>query len=215
MTGSRKSLIAVLLVLLLWTLLCYMQIKKSKHVIWNIFAISLIVYIVLLFLKPYYSDSILSSRMSFIGNEFEGGGYGRWGLYNYGYELMKTSPMFGYGYGGFKVLYGRFYSHATLVEIPVSGGIIGSILYFSAYILLYMKLFKHSFRNKRVYGNIVQKEEARLLFILLIMLMFYSTVIIHPYDLNSMAMIGLLIGGTNTLYYPAKLNIIRCHIGEV
>ena len=205
LTGSRKSLLAVILMVLLWLILCYNNIEKKKTLYKNMYLVMILLGAISL-LSPYYYDSTISERMRSFGDEI-GSGIGRWALYESGYKYFLESPIFGYGYGGFKLLYGRFYSHSTIVEIFVSGGLIGGIIYFSVYIMLFLKLFRLSFlSNTEKYNQTI--VDIRAVFILFLGMLFYATVIIHPYDLHSMVILGLITGMVN--YSSDRNNLIKC-----
>jgi O-antigen ligase len=204
-TGSRKSLLAAVLMIVLWIVLCHFYDPRRRNIMSRYIYPIIIGYVALLVLSPYYYNSALSDRMQNLGNEIVSGG-GRWALYKYGFEYFLESPIFGVGYGGYRVLFGRFYSHSTIVEIIVSGGLIGAIIYFSIYVILLIKLLKLSFYShyKKINKYII--IDHRAVFILLLTMLFYSTVIIHPYDLNSMAVLGLIMGMVT--YSSNKNNLI-------
>jgi len=89
----------------------------------------------------------------------------------------------------------------------VSGGLIGGIIYFSVYIMLFLKLFRLSFlSNTEKYNQTI--VDIRAVFILFLGMLFYATVIIHPYDLHSMVILGLITGMVN--YSSDRNNLIKC-----
>ena len=56
-------------------------------------------------------------------------------MVDYGLELFKLRPAFGYGLDNFRVLYvEKTYSHNNYVELLVSGGIVGLVLYYLMYL---------------------------------------------------------------------------------
>ena len=196
LTGSRKSLIATGLIIGIWLLFCFIPQMKREGGYKGFFTFILMTIIVTIlghFFINQFTDSIIANRMNELAYETSEGE--RSNLYRVGYELFLQNPLFGMGFQGFKYAYGS-YSHATLVEIPVSGGIIGTILYFSVYYISIKRVFKiYRLTSKnRKYEN--EHMDIKMIIVLWIVMLFYTTCIIHQYQFESFVLLGLIFGNT-------------------
>lgn len=205
LTGSRKVFIATVLLLVLWLCFCYLPGLKRENVIKAIakFIGIIVVLVVLLslFLREY-SDSILAERMLRLKYEITEGT--RSNMYRAGFLLFKEKPVFGYGFQGFRAFYGT-YSHATLVEVPVCGGIIGTAIYFIPYYISIRKCIKLWMLTRKDKELVREAETIKMLLILWAMMLFYCTCIIHPYQFDSFIIFGIIFG-TNR-FLEAKMGI--------
>ncbi len=191
-TGSRKALIAAGIILFLWVATCYIpQLVKSQSP-WKpivLFASILVLIMVVVAFISYYSGSDMAARMDGLDSETK-----RASMYSSGWKLFKQSPLFGMGFQSFEYYFG-IYSHATIVEVPVSAGICGSIIYFATYYISLKRsisLYKYSKKNSMIEA----KEEIKLLLILWMAMLFYCTCIIHPYQFDSFIVFGIIFGET-------------------
>ena len=199
MTGSRKALIAAGIIIMVWLLLCYLPKLKERdflNVFFSLlFLITIIIILGVLFSR-IYTDSTIAGRMSGLRRELTEGK--RSNMYREGWDLFKSNPLFGIGFQGFSY-YFKGYSHATLVEIPVSSGTIGMVLYFTAFIIsIYkcLRLYSITAHNENMiseHGNI------SMLLALWATILFYCTCIIHQYQLESFILLGIIIGQTKYL----------------
>ena len=130
-TAARKSLISAMMVMTLWALLVYIPMngyKISKKNLKRILFISVFGICVTYYAGQRIFDSQMYYRLKSLVSGTDGSAIKRINMYLNGIDTFIKNPVFGYGFGGFQYLYGG-YSHATVVEVPVSGGIIGTILY--------------------------------------------------------------------------------------
>ena len=93
------------------------------------------------------------------GYRVPGGDVSRLLLFSYGIDWFQDSPLLGIGINNYRVLsnitypfVGRnFYAHSNLVELLVDVGIIGTLIYYSAF--FYM--IKEAMKKKIVFSKIV------------------------------------------------------------
>ncbi len=205
LTGSRKSLIAAGAMIILWMVFCFLPSLKGKGPLIGL--VSLLFFSMLVFFigkefTQLYSETGMSERIEDLAYETSEGNRSQ--MYRAGFELLKTNPLFGIGFQGFAYYFGS-YSHATLVEIPVSGGIIGAILYFSAYVVSIRKLFFLYRKTKQIPGLIDENIRVKMVLILWAAMLFYTVCIIHPYQFDSAIMFGIIFG--ETAYIESRLNV--------
>lgn len=181
LSGSRKGLIGTVLCIALWFVSYYIPLRGNNGIL-NVFikivVVITIIFAMILILLPYFSDSIISTRMQ---NIFKDDSYiSRIQMYKYGIQLLKKSPLFGYGFWGFAIFYG-VYSHSTIIECIVSSGIPISLIYFASYI----EIFKNLFALDRLYKKKWNKNLIiiRHFLILFFMMVLYTVCVIHFYDL--------------------------------
>lgn len=213
LSGSRKGLGGILIVLSLWLVFCYIPNtdphKPLTKILKGIAAI-LIAIALLYILLPYYSDSILAKRMLDLSGEATEGARNE--MYVRGWEYFKRSPVFGYGLQGFKYFYGG-YSHATLVEVPVTGGIIGTVMYFFFYIEIFIGLWKGVKNNIKDRSNTISFIRPRMGLILFIAMLFYSIAMIHIYEIGSYMYFAMIIA-TYTVFEDRSDNTTIWAEGE-
>lgn len=203
LTGSRKALIAAALMLFLWAIFVFIPgLKKKKG--WGFFLLVLLMALIAIFGRQFigtYNDTTTAARMGDLQNEMTGGL--RSDMYRWGWDLFKSNPIFGIGFQGYKHYY-QYYSHATIVEVPVSGGIVGSIIYFTTFVISIKKcfeLFGYYKKNENLYSEYI---ESKMLLILWAAMLFYFTCIIHPYQFDSYIVFGILFGQSS--YMKDKLS---------
>lgn len=134
---SRKGFLAVLAFMLLWWLFCYGK---------QLFKKPIRIFIILVILSGgiyYVTDYVISS--TYLGKRFSyAQKYGipsRVELYQEGFDIIRKEPIFGVGLNNFKVLSSQeLYSHSDYIEVAANTGIVGFILYFSIYIMLWRRL---------------------------------------------------------------------------
>ena len=204
LTGSRKSLIVAIAILVLWLFFLYLPNLRREKIASSMFKIlviiSIAVVLVYLFLKAY-DGSTMANRMLYLQNEMSEGS--RFQLYVSGLEIFKEHP-FGIGFQGFRE-YVTWYSHSTIVEVFVSGGIIGAIIYFSSYFVSIKKTIR-LFRLTKCKSEFFSiNDELKMLLILWGVILFYCVCIIHPYQYDSFILFAIIFGQTGAIEeYIAK-----------
>ena len=196
MTGSRKSLLGTGLILILWLLFCFLPSLKEKGEGRGIVAFFIMLIIILFIGYEFvnlYANTTISSRMDDLFFEVSKGE--RSNMYRDGYDLIKQNPLFGIGFQGFQYYYGS-YSHSTLVEIPVSGGIIGALLYFYIYFYSLKKIIYLHNKTKREKCYNAENIRIKMVLILWIAMVFNTICIIHPYQFDSCILFGIIFGET-------------------
>lgn len=196
LTGSRKALIGAGLTIILWLFICFLPGLKAKGTSNGMISFLIMFVLALIILYEFsniYGNTTIATRMDNLFYEVSEGK--RSNMYHEGYELFITNPLFGIGFQGFKYHFGM-YSHATLVEIPVSGGIIGALLYFSAYMLSIRKII-HLYKETRVKAELyIEHNRIKMILILWMVMGFFTICIIHPYQFDSGIYLGIIFGET-------------------
>lgn len=199
LTGSRKALIAAGVIAILWFFFCFIPSIKNGKSRWRscmLFFSLLSFFVLIIAFFRIYSDSDIATRMGELSEETITGS--RISMYKYGLSLFLKQPIFGLGFQGFKHYYG-YYSHATIIEVPVSSGIFGSILYFTSYIISIKKcisVFSYC-RGKNEYSS--DLVEIKMLIVLWVAMLFYCTCVIHPYQYDSYILFGVIFGSSSSL----------------
>ncbi len=196
LTGSRKALIASAITIVLWVAFCFFpSLKEQEQHSAFISAVIIVILIVLAWraFSVLYSGSMIADRMGKLLYETTEGN--RSDMYRAGFNMLKSNPLFGLGFQGFKHEYG-FYSHATLVEIPVSSGIIGSIIYFAVYFVSIRKTWRLYRLTKGISELASEHAKIRMIMVLWAVMLFYTTCIIHQYQFDSFIIFGIIFGET-------------------
>lgn len=195
-TGSRKSLIAAGLTIFLWLIFCFLPGIKEKgglNGIISLFVMGALIVVIGFLFTRLYSDSTIANRMGNLFYEAQEGNRSK--MYSAGIGMIKSNPLFGIGFQGFKHSYG-LYSHATIVEIPVSGGILGTLLYFGVYFFSIKKTIILYRSTKGVLKLNPEHSRIKMILVLWVAMLFYTTCIIHPYQFDSYILFGIIFGET-------------------
>lgn len=180
-TGSRK---AVFMLAIIFFLLFWFRAKKNRALVFLILALVGIVFIILTMRIPALYD-VLGSRMESLFKELmgyttsEGSFDTRANMIKLGLEWFGERPIFGYGLNNFRVLYSEIgratYSHNNFIEMLISGGIVGFVIYYSAYVYLFTKLIKFAFTKRDSIAIILSVICIALLILQVAMVSYYST----------------------------------------
>lgn len=166
LTGSKMALLFILLGILILSILKN-RIKLHKYIL------PLLATILLWFLifNVEYLYNIIGFRViDFIGSlgfDIEGASYSysttsRLQMYKLAYEAFLKKPIFGGGWFYFSVYSGLgTYTHSNVMELLVTYGIIGFIVYYSMFFVVLLKLKKY----------IKQDGYAKLLFAMIIIIL--------------------------------------------
>ncbi len=198
LTGSRKSFIAAALLILLWFIVVFKDYWKEYSIIKKSTSIMILIAGMLLignFIAPIFRESSLFLRLMNKGYKISDD-VARSGMYKEAFIFFTNSPLFGVGFNHYRLLsVYRTYSHSTYAEIISTTGIIGTIIYFSAYIVIIYNLF-NLYRNKR---NLAYIKALQYLIFMLIMLVL-GTGVIHFYGIRDYMAFALMI----SFYYIEK-----------
>ncbi len=136
-SASRTGIFGCLVFISLWWFYCKAK-KLPKH--------PFTAYIILLMLisGTYYSTNYVLSD-TLLGKRIENRqGFGetqtREKLYKEGISTVIKNPIFGVGLANFAVLSGGLYSHSNYIEVTANTGIVGFMLHFSMYVVLWRRL---------------------------------------------------------------------------
>ena len=153
LTGSRKN---ILLLIISATILLYLENKKSLKGLLKIGIFSAILIIIVLYLifnvEVFYN--VIGVRIEqfievlLFGGELSKSDELRSYMMKFGIQQFFNKPILGYGIDGYAVLLNndigiKLYSHNNFVELLVTGGIIGFIVYYGVYLKLLASLLKN------------------------------------------------------------------------
>ena len=185
LTGSRKSLLMLLLPLIAFSIL---QKKKSKTLLTlSIVVGSIVVAGELIMDIPAFYDVLgkrVEDAINVIINKTGGGeDETRWLLVLSGIEWFKEKPILGYGLNNFRVLSDRsslfmgfnFYAHNNYVELLVDVGIIGVLIYYSCY-FYFLKNLK---------GHFTDNQYNKWIFVIIVVQLFLDTATVSYYSVIS------------------------------
>lgn len=141
-------------------------------------------------------ETINTRLESFMSGELNMSDTKRMHMVDYGMELFKFRPAFGYGLDNFRVLYiERIYSHNNYVELLVSGGVVGLVLYYLMY-LYPICTFLFGKNRKRILKN-------RLYLMLLMWLavdLVFGTGMVQFYGKNAWILLGVALAVADKSY---------------
>lgn len=198
LTGSRKSLIAAAFYLIYWIVTIYPRTLKLATFSAKFVLSILIPLVFIIFLINYGPIFLESETFTRINSLITVGDETRSMMFKDGLGLFAQNPWFGVGFKQY-MLVGMFstYSHSTYSELLACTGIIGTVLYLSAYMTMLRKTI-YILKDKKINNEV--KNQARCVLGLWGGLIFTGIGTIHFYDINSMIALALIIS-FNKLYY--------------
>lgn len=174
--GSKKALLAAVLLLSFWGYIFLKEIFKNAKTYVKFFAIIIgiiVAFAIIYYLTHYYINTVSFQRLM-IASE-SGSTKLRTGMYDEAIKMFKTSPLCGYGYNQFIVLSSSGkYSHSTYAELISCGGIIGTITFMFPILVCGLQLMKN-IRRKFSY-------KMWLIMILFCVEIFFGAVNIYMYE---------------------------------
>lgn len=196
LTGSRKSLILFFVCFLIAMLLIY-QDKRFRIILITVASITLIYGLIINipFLYNIVGIRVEAIIQGVINDEFtEASARTRDNLIGFGLELFKLQPYTGYGLDTFRLMsWSGLYAHNNYLELLVSSGIYGTIIYYTIYIWIIVKLY------------ILQKADLISKFLFAIMIYFIiGDYIIVSYSSHLLTMILAVCAARIQLYDPKK-----------
>ena len=205
LTGSRKSFMALVILLFLWFFLVFRRYWKLYSLPQKIILLLVAVIISSIAMSQFISillDSTLFKRLI-------EGGYSissdktRSGMYQEAIKFFIDNPLCGIGFNHYRLL-SRYqtYSHSTYAEIISTTGIIGTLIYFLPYIIIIYNLFLLYIRKK---GTMTSLKSLQYLILMATMLAL-GIGVIHFYNITDNIMFALMIS-----FYQVEKNKQRSH----
>lgn len=202
MTGSRKSLIVLAIAAaFFFALYCSNVGGWKRSLVIVIIAISS-VFLVGLIVSAYTESSIAERFATSFESQTD---RVRIRMLQNSVLAFLKNPIFGYGYQGYRMYYGGTYSHSTLGELIVNGGIIGSVLYVWVFAAEGKKLFSLRKQIRRyIEENPNDKSseirykryQTNMLSVLFMMYVVLAIVIIFMYSTVYQTFIAIMILST-------------------
>jgi O-antigen ligase len=162
-SGSRAGFISFGLFVVIWFFLTYRKEMFQKPATALVMVIGFIGFSVFMIYKM--QDSALFQRFLQAGFALSGDTEGdsstveRMHLIRTGIGMIIDKPLFGSGVQGFAAEYGRYYSHCNYIEIFVAGGIPGGLLYYSIFVVLWL-------RTVRLKRYLIESRDIDMLYLI-------------------------------------------------
>lgn len=191
LTGSRKGLFLFIVLAFMYFIDVLNLSVITISIILSIFIFSLFLfkYFIIELLVQYKYSFVVIDRVLRIFEDNDASFDGRMNLLQKGKEIFIESPLFGNGLAQFEVLSGYgVYSHNNYVEVAVSGGILGLILYYGLYLFVFYNLFKNHILNKFRY------------FIVIISILIIDLAVVSIYSKTQFLFLMLLLCSTKLNY---------------
>lgn len=167
LSASRGALIVLFLVFGLWPLFCFPSLFRSK-----ITAIGIVVVMGILgylFYVFVMDQTNLGRRFMLMQNLEDGSTTARLELFSLSFKVFLEHPLFGAGLGQFAIASGTgLYAHNELAELIATTGLIGSLIYYYAYLVTWRRL-QHCARIFRDPNILYRINIARMVLIILIL----------------------------------------------
>ena len=172
LTGSRKSFLAEILffnILILYNLRANVK-RVQLSILGSVFMAVIIFYFVDYTLKETY----MGERLLSIQKDYEEGHsiHKRQQMYKVGFEIIDRNPILGIGIGNYYWLVGKEvggYSHSDFIEVGSGTGIVGLLIYYSIYIVIWHRLswIRKNTSNPRIQYHIALFKASIIVIFLL------------------------------------------------
>ncbi|MDK0919116.1 O-antigen ligase family protein [Clostridium perfringens] len=148
LTGSRTGIIFILIGL---SVLILVKLRKNiiKVIIGLLILLIVIIILYKIIMQNYVIYNILGVRIEGMLNIFTGNGVVdsssivRRNMIDIAKQMFLNKPIWGYGLASYGMISGfGTYSHNNLLELLIGVGIIGTISYYSMYIIVFINLIK-------------------------------------------------------------------------
>lgn len=192
LTGSRKSLLCAMLLIVLCGVIFFrnswkIASSKQKRFLFILFWFTIIFAVIAIFIPFFVSSRTYVRLMGSFTNQSD---QTRINMYMKAIEYLKTNVLFGIGFDQFRVVSDWLtYSHSTYAEILACTGIIGTTLYFVPYLIIINNLIKVSRKQKQK----LMRDQSKLYLALMFVMIFLAAGAILFYDLVSNIMFALMI----------------------
>jgi len=177
MTGSKKIIIAIVVPIMVLTLL---KSKKKNRLSYFVILLIILIFLSLLVMKVKVLHDLMGVRiertlmaLGIMGYQADNSTTTRLHFMFEALVHWLKKPFFGYGYQAFNYILGfGTYSHINYLEMLVSFGLFGFLIYYGIYILLLFKLFQIRKIN----------SDADLFIMLLILQLVLDVAMVSYYD---------------------------------
>lgn len=151
-TGSRKMFIGAGLLVALWLLTFGRGGNSKKKGLIAIILLILVVAVIAFTMVILWQDSPMAKRYD--AKKFDGGVSDRISLNDEALELFQEYPITGVGLMNQTVMMSGS-SHSEFMDILVTTGVVGGVLYFSIYLVTFLRVWKmrYIYSNALVYDR--------------------------------------------------------------
>lgn len=136
-SGSRMGLLGLLTFIFLWWVFCSRKKLPQNPITFYSILIG-ILYTSYKFFSYVLTKTYLGHRTQLILEESSS--LKRLQYYKDGLDMILHNPIFGVGLDNFRVLSSETYSHSNYIEIASTTGIIGFLIFFSIFLILWKRL---------------------------------------------------------------------------
>lgn len=216
LTASRKSFMAAILLIVFWLVLVFPKIWNGYSLMKKILSLTFIVVaagVVFVEFVPSLLESTLYQRL--IQGMWITEDVTRMGMYREGMKFFIENPLLGIGFNHYRLLsVYKTYSHSTYVEVLSTTGILGTVIYFSAYLVIIYNLASLYFKTKGTMTSVHSLNYLLLMFIMLAL----GTGVIHFYGIIYYIMFALMISFCHiekkkiAETFSARANLTKRHL---
>lgn len=201
LTGSRSALIMLVMPFVLYSF--FKTKHKFKALIYMIFVFSL-TFVITMKVPVFYD--VIGSRVEdafnvLSGNYTGGEDISRLLLFILGLEWFEMKPFLGIGINNFRVLSNvtppfvgkNFYAHSNVIELLVDVGIIGFIIYYSYWVLVFRNIYRLKSISNALFFSLA----------LLISLFLHDIFTVSYYDIGTqffIAIVFIILNFEKSLY---------------
>lgn len=205
LAGSRKSIIAVIIMVALLILLCATDYIKNYNLKqWFVIAIVAVAAIMLInnYLLPYADQTNLYNRI--LGRGAEGANDSdevRLNLYKMAIQDFIAHPLFGLGFNQYVNTHGN-YTHSTYAEPLACSGLIGLLYLYPYFSILRKQIYLIRINKKGSLERLKQKE----MFVFLCMILFVGVGIPYMYKDVPCILLGTFIASQAISFEQLEVN---------
>ena len=207
LSGSRKSIFAIVLLLFCCLLFVPKNNKISGKSFLSMFLLVIVLIVLIIYVYPLVSNTSLYAR--FFDEKYatraNASNEGRIELYITAWREFTQSFLWGIGIKIFNYENGS-YTHSAYAEVMVSTGLVGIILYFTSYIRIFFTFVRGLF-DKTITDS--KKRDSRLCLCFFITFLYVGVGVGHLYDNVSMVELGMFIAASKLFYVDLREKFVE------
>lgn len=201
LSGSRAAILSMVVLYLCWGFFCYRADMFRRPKVLG--AVVVAVLVCMAMFSSLYVGSLAEKRFGSAVKFMQAGGSGdgsvgtRWQMYKDGWEIIQKNPIAGVGLENFIFNASqRYVAHSEYLEVISDTGIVGGIIYFSIFVVLWIRAGKIAKYTR----DITQFRIARLVRAVLIVIMISNFSRWYFYDKLAWTIFACFIGYTTAVW---------------
>lgn len=194
LTASRKGMIGIALLLLIWFFFSFRYIFRTFSSIRKILTMFLVIIVIAFigyYLATEFKNTYIFERL--FNDASRESTEARLAYLNHAIEVFHNNPIVGVGFNQYRVYFGT-YAHMNYAEILADTGIIGFVLYYCSYVMMLAKLLRKVLylRKYKIENSIMALANVAMFLGLFIVILILETAMVAIQDFMMPIAVGVI-----------------------